>query len=68
MDTEPRKEYILSKLSANQSSHPYTMTDSQDIAMEINTSASLSLISDEPQKLLRTKVTVIKQATAIQYS
>ena len=53
MDTEPTKEYTLFNLTANKCSYPFQVTirvDGQDLAMEINTGASLSLISEETQK------------------
>ena len=55
MDTEPTKEYTLFNLTANKHSHPFQVTvcvDGQDLAMEIDTGASLSLISEETQKSL----------------
>ena len=55
MDTEPTKEYTLFNLTANKRSHPFQVTvcvDGQDLAMEIDTGASLSLISEETQKSL----------------
>ena len=55
MDREPTKEYTLFKLSASKRSHPFQVTvnvDSQDLAMDIDTGASLSLISEETQKSL----------------
>ena len=55
MDTEPTKEYTLFNLTTNKRSHPFQVTvhiDGQDLAMEIDTSASLSLISEDTQKSL----------------
>ena len=55
MGTEPTKEYTLFDLTANKCSHPFQVTvkvDGQNLAMEIDTGASLSLISEETQKSL----------------
>ena len=55
MDTEPTKEYTLFDLTANKRSHPFQVivkVDGQNLAMEIDTGASLSLISEETQKSL----------------
>ena len=55
MDTEPTKEYTIFNLTANKCSHPFQVTvcvDGQDLAMEIDTGASLSSISEETQKSL----------------
>ena len=55
MDIELTKEYKLFQLTANKRSHPFQVTvnvDGQDLAMEIDTGASLSLISEETQKSL----------------
>ena len=55
MDTEPTKEYTLFNLTANKRFHPFQVTicvDVQDLAMEIDTGAFLSLISEETQKSL----------------
>ena len=55
MDTEPTKEYTLFNLTTNKRSHPFQVTvrvDGQDLAMEIDTGISLSLISEETQKSL----------------
>ena len=55
MNTEPTKEYTLFNLTASKHSHPFQVTvcvDGQDLAMAIDTGASLSLISEETQKSL----------------
>ena len=55
MDTESTKEYTLFNLTANKCSHPFQVTisvDGQDLAMEIDAGASLSLISEDTQKSL----------------
>ena len=62
MDREPAKEYTLFKLSASEHSYPFHVAinvNGQDLAMKIDTGASLSLISE---------VTVAKQAITNQYS
>ena len=55
MDTEPTKGYTLFNLTTNKRSHPFQVTIcvyGQDLAMEIDTGTSLSLISEETQKSL----------------
>ena len=55
MDIEPTKEYTLFNLTTNKHSYAFQVTvcvDGQDLAMEIDTGASLSLISEETQKSL----------------
>ena len=55
MDREPTKEYTLFKLSASEHYYPFHVAinvDGQDVAMEIDTGVSLSLISEDTQKLL----------------
>ena len=57
LDNEPTKEYTfnLHELTASRHSHPFQVTvsvDGQDLAMEIDTGASLSLVSEEIQESL----------------
>ena len=55
IDTEPTRDNTLLNLTANKRSHPLQVTikvDGQDLAMEIDTGASLFLISEEIQKSL----------------
>lgn len=69
-ETELAKEYTLFKLSANKHSQSYTVilnVDGQDLSMEIDTGASLSIISEETRKLLwpnkRLQPSTVKLAT-----
>ena len=54
-ETELTAEYSLFNLNLSQRRQPYTVTmnvEGQDLPMEIDTGASLSIISDETRKSL----------------